>query len=383
MVNLQKKTLCIFGATGNLGKICQKILLENIKCYNLQAFSFFNDLDNAFQILIKFKTVRYVICPKTNFWKQLKTHFPNIQIFSSFQEYFSFCKKEQIFFDYIVNLLGTYIGYYISYESIDFCSNLLLANKESLVMAGEFIINKIKKTSCKILPIDSEHFALNQLLLKHKNNFQKLILPCTGGLLWKQNLCLNEVTLQKIMDNHVWRMGQHITVNSTTLMNKCFELIETHFLFNIDLRNVLVILHPNGIVHGGLILNNNEVVFYLEKPNMKHIFEHYFVDDKSPCFKNFDISLQAIMFENINKHPLVTNLDFAYSTINKNVDRIILNVINDLLVKDFLIRKIDFLQLNTKLNILFKKYQKHFIDYQINNLNDIEGLIKELESIII
>jgi 1-deoxy-D-xylulose-5-phosphate reductoisomerase len=148
--------------------------------------------------------------------------------------------------------------------------NVALANKESLVMAGEIIIGEAKLSGAQILPIDSEHSAIWQCLSGEKQNTTRLILTASGGPFRNYSAKqLKEVTVTQALKHPSWQMGKKVTVDSATLMNKGLEIIEAHWLFNMDYDNIKVVIHPQSIVHSMVEFIDGSIKAQLSYPDMR------------------------------------------------------------------------------------------------------------------
>lgn len=162
--------------------------------------------------------------------------------------------------------------------------NIALANKETLVMAGELIMSEVKKHGIRLSPIDSEHNAIFQLLeflnaharkYGGRGQIQKIILPCSGGPFWgKPRSELAKVTPSQALRHPVWSMGPKISIDSATLVNKGFEVIEAHHLFNLPYDRIDVVIHPECRIHGMVQLKNGTTLAYTAPPDMKIPIRH-------------------------------------------------------------------------------------------------------------
>jgi 1-deoxy-D-xylulose-5-phosphate reductoisomerase len=161
------------------------------------------------------------------------------------------------------------------YHSLKNGKHVLLANKESYVVAGEFLNNISKESNSTIFPIDSEHSAIHQCLqgIENKDSISRLILTGSGGPFLKRDLNdFASITPQEAVAHPVWTMGEKISVDSSTMMNKCLEIIEARWLF--DIEDIDVIIHPEGIVHSMVEFGDNSVIAQLSVPDMKIPIAH-------------------------------------------------------------------------------------------------------------
>ena len=173
--------------------------------------------------------------------------------------------------DTVINSLVGSIGIEPTYHAIKNKKNIALANKETLVAAGSIIMDEVKKNGVKLMPIDSEHSAIFQCLNgENINEVEKITLTCSGGPFKNYTKeQLEKVTLQDALKHPTWSMGSKITIDSSTLMNKGFEVIEAHWLYGIDYEKIKVVIHPQSIVHSLVEFHDNSVIAQLGLPDMK------------------------------------------------------------------------------------------------------------------
>lgn len=174
-------------------------------------------------------------------------------------------------FELVVNALVGFSGLIPTIEAIKNGKDIALANKESLVVAGKLIYGLLEKSKTKLLPIDSEHNAILQCLLgEPMNRVRKLILTASGGPFRSYtNLQMESVTTQQALNHPNWKMGNKITIDSATLMNKGFEIIEAKWLFNIEVENIEVLIHPQSIIHSMVEFTDGSVKAQMGVPDMK------------------------------------------------------------------------------------------------------------------
>lgn len=172
--------------------------------------------------------------------------------------------------DLVVNAISGYAGLLPTYAACKAGKNIALANKESIVMAGELIMPLAKKTGAQIFPIDSEHSAIWQALAGAKNDdIEKIILTASGGPFWGKNKKeLEKVTPEQALNHPTWKMGKKVSVDSATLMNKAFEIIEARWLFDIPAEKIDVSIHRQSIVHSFVQFTDGNMIAVMARPNM-------------------------------------------------------------------------------------------------------------------
>jgi 1-deoxy-D-xylulose-5-phosphate reductoisomerase len=173
--------------------------------------------------------------------------------------------------DIVLNAISGSSGLMLSYWTILAKKDLALANKESIVMAGDVLMKLSKITSSKIIPVDSEHSAIFQCLnCGVKKDVKKLILTASGGPFFEtETYKLNNVTKEMALKHPKWKMGEKITIDSSTLANKGLELIEAHYLFDIDEKNIEVIIHPEAVIHSMVEFVDGSIIAQIAVTDMK------------------------------------------------------------------------------------------------------------------
>ena len=193
----------------------------------------------------------------------------NIEVFSGIDGLIKIATLDEI--DTVVTSVVGMIGLKPTMAAIEAKKDIALANKETLVVAGELVMNKAKEMGVKILPVDSEHSAIFQSLSGYKNkDINKIILTASGGPFRGKNIDdLKEVTVKEALKHPKWNMGQKISIDSATLMNKGLEVIEAHFLFDTSYDNIEVVVHPQSIIHSMVEYKDASVIAQLGSPDMR------------------------------------------------------------------------------------------------------------------
>lgn len=255
------------------------------------------------------------------------------------------CSHPQV--DLVINALVGSAGLLPSLEALDRGKNLALANKESLVMAGEILIRRAKENGVEILPIDSEHSAIKQCLLSgKKEEVRKLILTASGGpFLMREKEDSKEITVKEALSHPTWEMGKKITIDSATLMNKGLEVIEAHWLFGIPPDRIKVLIHPQSIVHSMVEFVDGSVMAQMSVPDMKLPIQYALFYPQRVLSNNTSLDLtktgQLTFLEpDTEKFPC---LSLAYQALNMGgTAPAVLNAANEVAVKAFLATRVSF-----------------------------------------
>lgn len=354
------KKIVIFGATGSIGKQALEIIKQDT---NLKLVGFTYNCNDvlAKNIIDEFK-VEFVYSHSQN-------QYGNI---SSWQELLELCQP-----DLVINSLTGFAGVPITQYCLEHKYKLALANKESLVVAGHLINSK------NILPIDSEHSALYELINKYSlQDIDTVYITASGGPFynWTQDQ-LSNVTFEQAINHPTWQMGYKISIDSATLVNKCLEIIEAYYLFGIE--KIKVLYHPTSIVHGLIKTKNNAVISYLSYPDMKlpiSLAINDYVITNNQDFKDVDFTKLNLHFEQINEEKFLP-LKWAkllIETKNPTIGTII-TVVDDYVVELFKSNKINFLDITNIIDTCINKYSHYVIKQWSDIYNLREEILKDLQ----
>lgn len=372
-----KKNIVILGSTGSIGRNALKIIEKFNDLFNIVGLSANKNI-NLLKSQIKKFQPDYVAVYNEGLASQLQKKCPGHKIYSGETGLKKLCGLRKS--DIILNAIIGSSGLKYTVEAIYNKKNIALANKESYVMAGD-ILNKLKrKYKVQIIPVDSEHSALFHLIepLQNKKDVEKIYLTASGGpFLNKPIQEFIKITMEDTLKHPVWSMGGKITIDSATLINKGFEVIEAHYLFNIDYKNIEVIIHPQSIIHSMIKTIDGEIYAQMSPPDMKFPIQSalsYPEKLKSP-FQSIDFFKQkSLTFQSpdFNKFPL---LEYSYKIGKKGGNLpAALSIADDIVLAGFLERKIKF-------NDIFpciKNLVENIKYVEIPNLDDIFKLEKKM-----
>ena len=266
------KNISILGATGSIGTQTLDVIRQSngeIKLFGITANS---SVDKMKEIIEEFNP-KYVGMMDESCSEVIKNYCieknKNIEVFSGIDGLIKIATLDEI--DTVVTSVVGMIGLKPTMAAIEAKKDIALANKETLVVAGELVMNKAKEMGVKILPVDSEHSAIFQSLSGYKNkDINKIILTASGGPFRGKNIDdLKEVTVKEALKHPKWNMGQKISIDSATLMNKGLEVIEAHFLFDTSYDNIEVVVHPQSIIHSMVEYKDASVIAQLGSPDMR------------------------------------------------------------------------------------------------------------------
>lgn len=272
------KRIIILGSTGSIGRQVLEVVSKEKNKFKIIGLSGYNN-----QKLLRYQAAKFNV-------RKTATKAPEIIKLASAK-----C-------DLVVNAITGLGGLAPTIAAIRAGNNLALANKESLVAGGAKIMQLAKKHNVQIIPIDSEHSAIWQCLLGRDIKFvKKIILTCSGGpFLGKTKKELANVTIKEALKHPTWKMGKKITIDSATLMNKGFEIIEAHHLFSIPYEKISVLIHPQSIIHGMVEFLDGSIVMHASAPDM-HIPISYALNYPSRPQIDFDKTvLKNLEFGEVN-----------------------------------------------------------------------------------
>ena len=239
------------------------------------------------------------------------------------------------------------VGFVPTLRAIEAGKRVALANKETLVMAGELMTNAAERSGAEILPVDSEHNAIHQCLRGEKKaEVRRLILTASGGpFRTRSKEEIEAATIEEALDHPNWKMGDKITIDSATLMNKGLEVIEARWLFGFDADQVSVVVHPQSVIHSMVELVDGSIIAQLGVTDMKHAIQYAltYPDRRENCLPPLDLShLSKLTFEqpDTDRFPC---LDLAYEALRRGgTTPAALNAANEIAVAAFLDGKLRF-----------------------------------------
>ena len=266
------KSISILGATGSIGTQTLDVIRNSEGTINLIGITANSSVDKIKEIIKEFKP-KYVGMMELNSAKVIEEFcnesYPEIKVFSGIDGLIKIATLDEI--DTVVTSVVGMIGLKPTMAEIEAKKDIALANKETLVVAGELVMNKAKENNVRILPVDSEHSAIFQSLSGYKNkDINKIILTASGGPFRGKNLeDLKDVTVKEALKHPKWNMGQKISIDSASLMNKGLEVIEAHFLFDTDYDNIEVVVHPQSIIHSMVEYKDASIIAQMGTPDMR------------------------------------------------------------------------------------------------------------------
>lgn len=262
---MKKKQISILGSTGSIGTQALEVVDKLQNQFEILALSAGDNVDLLKEQISKFNPK--TVCVKSVESKSsLENEFSKVRFLFGDEGLEEICSNTEN--DLIIVAVSGKIGLKPTITAIKNKIDIALANKETLVMAGDIVMNLAKENGVSILPIDSEHSAIHQCI-KNINEVGKLIITASGGPFRTKTLeDIKKATVEQTLAHPKWNMGKKITVDSATLMNKGLEVIEAHHLFNMPYDNIEVIIHPQSIIHSAVEYVDGSIIAQIGLPSM-------------------------------------------------------------------------------------------------------------------
>lgn len=264
-----KKKISIFGSTGSIGKNTIEVIKNSPENFEVIALVAGNDVKTLISQALQIKPSFVAIENKTHFLelKSALSSLKNCQILCGKEEILNVAKiKCDLFISAIVGAAGMLP----TLAAIEAGSEIALANKESLVCAGSFLVEAAKKSGAKIIPVDSEHNAIFQIFENENlEAIDSITLTASGGPFFNKDLDFSKITVEQALKHPNWSMGAKISIDSATMMNKGLEVIEAFHLFPIKKEQIKIVVHPQSIIHGLVDYSDGSTLAMLSNPDMK------------------------------------------------------------------------------------------------------------------
>ncbi|WP_440672916.1 1-deoxy-D-xylulose-5-phosphate reductoisomerase [Candidatus Pelagibacter sp. HIMB1715] len=340
-----KKKIAVLGSTGSIGKSLLNIISKDKNSFNVVLLT----ANKNYKFLLKqakeFNVKNLIITNKKSFYLAkpiCKKN--NIKLFNNFKSLDQFLKNK---IDYVMSSIVGLDGLIPTYEIIKYTKKIAIANKESIICAWNIIKHQMLKHKTEFIPVDSEHFSIWYALKKNKsNNLDKIYLTASGGPLL--NVPINEfknVKKNKIINHPNWVMGPKISVDSSTMINKVFEIIEAKKIFNLDYEKLNIIIHPSSYVHAILKFNDGLIKLIAHDTTMEIPIFNSLYTNKGKAIKTEDINfnkLNKLNFQKLNKKKFLSIKILKYLPKKNSLFETALVSANDEIVRAYLEKKISY-----------------------------------------
>ncbi len=378
------KNIALLGSTGSIGTQALEVVMANPNLFGVKVLTAQNNADLLIKQAIQFRPKTVVIANEALFDKvnSALSHL-YIKVYAGNEAISEIVQDPEI--DIVLTALVGYVGLMPTIKAIEAGKDIALANKETLVVAGEIITELAKKYGVKILPVDSEHSAIFQCLVGEETNpIEKIILTASGGPFrgWKKEELL-KVTKAQALKHPNWVMGAKITIDSASLMNKGLEVIEAKWLFDLTASQIEVVVHPQSIIHSIVQFTDGSMKAQMGLPDMKLPIQYALAYPQriTSDFPRFSfLNHPSLTFEQPD-YKTFRNLQLAFNALAKGGNQpCVLNAANEVAVEAFLADKIGFLQMSDLIENTLQKtafVQKPNIADYIESDKEARKLAKE------
>ena len=361
-----KKKIAILGSTGSIGKSLLQIINKDKKNYEIVLLTGNKNYHDLYKQAKKYN-VKNLIVTNINSYIALKKKLNNnkINIYNNYNNLNHIFKKK---IDYVMSSISGIDGLEPTLKIIKFTKKIAIANKESIICAWNLLHTEISKYKTQFIPVDSEHFSLWYALKNNSiSNVEKIYLTASGGPLLKlTKLNSKNIKLSQALKHPTWNMGKKISIDSCTMMNKVFEVIEAKHLFNIPYSRISILTHPDSYIHAIIKFKDGLIKIIAHDTTMKIPIFNTINTNENVTIKTKSLNINKLNHLALKK----TNYDiFPLVKILKNLPdqsslfETVIITVNDFLVNQFLKKRIKYNQINSLLlkfikNKEFNKYKK-------------------------
>ena len=367
------KNVLLLGATGSIGKSVLSVISQNKESLNLIGISFNKNVSRYQEILEK-HSPDYVYIEDYDSFKSLCSK-DKERYLNGDEELERLINRDDV--DIIVCATSGFAGLKTAYIASKTGKKILLANKESIVAGGDLILSLAKENNTKIIPIDSEHNAIFQCLSGEKGteDVKSITITASGGPFINASIQeLQHVSVEDALNHPNWKMGSKVTIDSATLVNKCLELIEARYLFDLDEKYFDLVIHPQSIIHSIVTYIDGSSICQMSSPDMRVPIAHALSEEnRIPIdFKDLDFSNLNLSFQEFPSDRSKIQ-DIAREVCNKGgFLGTVFNAANEIAVESFLNKKINF---NEIYEVIYRTFDKNIVSNEvtIESINEVDA----------
>jgi 1-deoxy-D-xylulose-5-phosphate reductoisomerase len=375
-----KKKIAILGSTGSIGKTLIEIIKKDKKKFDIVLLTAEKNYKEIYQQAKILNVKNLIITNKKSFNELKKKKLGKIKIFNNFNSFNNIFKKK---IDYVMSSISGIHGLEPTIKIIKHTKKIAIANKEAIICGWHLIKNNLKRYKTKFIPVDSEHFSIFYALQGNKiSNIEKIYLTASGGPLNNTpKEKFKSIKISQAIKHPNWKMGKKISIDSATMMNKVFEIIEAKKIFDLNYDKLDILVHPTSYVHAITKFKDGMINIVAHDTNMKIPIFNSLFDDKLKAIQTDQINLDKLNFLDLKK---VDTSKFPSIKIIKRLQNkeslleTIIVLANDELVDLFLLKKLNFTDINNHLQKLIN--MKEIINISQNKPGSIKSIIslKEL-----
>lgn len=369
------KKIAIFGSTGSIGESTLNVIRQNAELFEVVTLVAGKNIEKLIKQIEEFHPKNVYIIETENAEK-IKARYKNINVFYGEQGMEEISQLTD--FDISVSALVGIAGLKPTYNMIKNGKTVALANKEVLVVGGELIMKTVKESGAKLLTVDSEHSAIMQCLNGEENNqIDKILLTASGGPFFDKDIT-DRITVEDALNHPIWNMGKKVTIDSSTMMNKGFEVIEAKWLFDVDPSQIEVVVHRESLVHSMVQFKDGTIMANIG-PRSMQIPIAYALNYPNRLSNNIEkinlFEISSLKFEkpDLNKFKC---LELAYRALRKgHCYQVILNAADEVLVDSFLNGKIKYTDISNGIEKIMNMYEKQ----ELKTIDEILEFDKEVK----
>lgn len=369
------KKIAVFGSTGSIGESTLNVIRQNAELFEVVTLVAGKNIEKLIKQIEEFHPKNVYIIETENAEK-IKARYKNINVFYGEQGMEEISQLTD--FDISVSALVGIAGLKPTYNMIKNGKTVALANKEVLVVGGELIMKTVKESGAKLLTVDSEHSAIMQCLNGEENNqIDKILLTASGGPFFDKDIT-DRITVEDALNHPIWNMGKKVTIDSSTMMNKGFEVIEAKWLFDVDPSQIEVVVHRESLVHSMVQFKDGTIMANIG-PRSMQIPIAYALNYPNRLSNNIEkinlFEISSLKFEkpNLNKFKC---LELAYRALRKgHCYQVILNAADEVLVDSFLNGKIKYTDISNGIEKIMNMYEKQ----ELKTIDEILEFDKEVK----
>ena len=364
------KKIFILGASGSIGENALSVIDSNKENFELVGISVNRNVEKANKIIKKHNPKYIYINDKLAKENILKTE--DTVICKDEKELSDIFNSSDV--DIVISAISGFAGIKSTFHAAKSGKKILLANKESIVSGGSLLMKTVRENNTELVPIDSEHNAIFQCLPESRStqDVKQIVITASGGPFHGRNIDeLNNVGVQDALNHPNWEMGSKISIDSATLVNKCLELIEACYLFDMDESFFELVIHPESIVHSIVTFNDGSSICQMSNPDMRVPIANAMSDDNrlSIPFQPIDFNNLKLNFESFpNDRAEIVNL--AREAVREDSSKgIYFNAANEIAVENFLKKRITFRQ-------IYEVILRTFDTKEMSKFNSIEDIFE-------
>ena len=372
-----KKKIAILGSTGSIGENLLRIIKKDKKNFEIVLITANRNHNKLFNQAKEFNVKNLIIYDKKSYeLLKNKAKKLNINIYNNYNNYKKIFRKK---IDYVMSSIIGLDGLHPTLKIIKHTKKIAIANKESLICAWNLINNELKKNKTSFIPVDSEHYSIFELLKNHQStDIEKIYITASGGPFLnypKKNFKF--IKPKNALKHPNWRMGKKISIDSSTLMNKVFEVIEAKNIFNIPYKKISILIHPQSYMHAIVKFKNGIIKVLLHDPDMiipiyNSVYENELKKIKSSNLNLNILNNLQLKKVDLTKFPLINILNKMHD--RHSLYETVIITVNDFFVHKFLDNKINYEQLIKKIIKLI--HLKEFNKYKRIKPKSIEDIYK-------